>query len=443
MKLIVIGGVAAGMSAASKLRRIDPHAEIAVYEKGSFLSYGACGLPYYVSGENDDYTKMIARTKEQFSSMGIDTFLRHEVIKISPERKQVMVKNIDNGDVFIDTYDKLMIATGTVPLVPPFTGVELDGIHVLKTLDDGIKLKDIVSEKKIENVVIVGGGYIGIEVAEAMRYLGKNVRIIEQADRILTNFDQEVTEIAEQELLKQHVQLNLSETVEGFVGEGSVKYVKTDRGLHEADLVLLAIGVKPATDFLQGTGIHVAKNGAIIIDREMRTNIEDIYSAGDCAEVYNKVMEENTYIPLGTTANKCGRLAGENISGQHKKFTGTLGSAALKIFNLEMARTGMSERDAQRLAIDYTTVFVESTDRPRYYPDQTPIWIKLICEKRTRRILGAQSIGPKGVVLRIDMFAIAIHNHMSAEELGMTDLCYAPPFAGVWDAVHIASNAVK
>lgn len=443
MKLIVIGGVAAGMSAASKLKRVNQDAQVSVYEKGAFLSYGACGLPYYVSGENDDHTRMIARTEEEFSDLGIDTFLRHEVVKVSPERNQIMVKNIDHGDVFIDTYDKLMIATGTKPLIPPFEGLDLENIHVLKTMDDGLALKEVVSKDHIQNVVIVGGGYIGIEVAEAMRYLGKNVRIIEQADRILTNFEKEITEFGEEELLKQNVQLNLSETVEEFVGKDVVQYVKTDRGLHQADLVLLAIGVKPATDFLDGSGIHLAKNGAIIVDREMRTNIPDIYSAGDCAEVYSKVMEENTYIPLGTTANKCGRIAGENISGKHKKFVGTLGSAALKIFDLEMARTGMSEQDAIDLAIDYTTVFVESTDRPKYYPDQTSIWIKLICEKRTKRILGAQSVGPKGVVLRIDMFAIAIHNQMSAEDLGMTDLCYAPPFAGVWDAVHIASNAVK
>ncbi len=443
MKLIVIGGVAAGMSAASKLKRMNSDAQVVVYEKDAYVSYGACGLPYYVSGENDDYKKMIARTKEQFEEVGIDVFIRHEVVKVAPERKQVMVKNLENGNVFIDTYDKLMIGSGTVPIKPPFEGLDLQNIHVLKTLDDGIALKQIAHQNDVKNIVIVGGGYIGIEVAEAMRYIGKNVTVVEQADRVLTNFDPEITELVEKELIKQDVRLHLNEKVEKFLGDGKVNAVQTSKGVYPADLVIFSIGVKPATKFLEGSGIHLAKNGAIIIDREMRTNVEDIYAAGDCAEVYNKVMQENAYIPLGTNANKCGRIAGANIAGNHIKYPGTLGSAAVKVFNLEVARTGMSEKDAKRLAIDYTTVFIRSNDHPKYYPGQTPIWIKLICEKRTRRILGAQSVGPKGVVLRIDMFAIAIHNKMTAEELGMTDLCYAPPFAGVWDAVHIASNAVK
>lgn len=444
MKLVVIGGVAAGMSAASKLKRIHKDAQVVVYEKGGFLSYGACGLPYYVSGENDDYTKMIARTRDHFEKeLNIQTHLYHEVVKVEPKKKQVMIKDLVNHKVFLDSYDKLMISTGTFPVVPPLEGVKLPGIHVLKTLEDGIELKEIANEQNIRDVVIVGGGYIGIEVAEAMSFLGKNVRVIELSNRILQTFDQEITDLAEKELRKHGVQLNLGEKVEGFIGNERVKGVRTDKGVYEADLVLLSIGVKPATKFLAGSGISLARNGAVIIDREMRTNIEDIYSAGDCAQVYHKVREENTYIPLGTNANKTGRLAGVNIAGGHNKYVGTLGSAAIKVFDLELGRTGLSEIDAKNLAIDYTTVFVESADHPRYYPDQTPIWIKLICEKRSKRILGAQAIGNKGVVLRIDVFAVAIHNNMTADDLGMTDLCYAPPFAGVWDAVHIASNAVK
>lgn len=443
MKLLVIGGVAAGMSAASKLKRMDKDAQIAVYEKGRFLSYGACGLPYYVSGENEDYTKMIARTKEQFEEMGMDIFLQHEVVKVAPEKKQVLIKDIVNNKLFIDTYDKLMIATGTVPIVPPFPGVKLKNIHGLKTLEDGIRLKEMADQSHIKDVVIVGGGYIGIEVVEAMLRLGKNVRVVELSERILKTFDSELTELAEEELVKHGVELNLGEKVEAFIGDEHVEFVQTDKGTYRADLVLLSIGVKPATKFLDGSGIALAENGAVIVDREMRTNKKDIYSAGDCALVYHKVMEENTFIPLGTNANKCGRLAGANIAGQHNKYIGTLGSAGIKICDLELGRTGLSEADASNLAIDYTTVFVKSADHPGYYPNQTPIWIKLICEKRTRRILGAQAIGQKGAVLRIDIFAVAIHNNMTADELGMTDLVYAPPFAGVWDAVHIACNAVK
>ncbi|MGN7400943.1 CoA-disulfide reductase [Cytobacillus praedii] len=443
MKLLVIGGVAAGMSAASKLKRLNKDAQIVVYEKGKFLSYGACGLPYYVSGENDDYTKMIARTKEQFEEQGMEIFLQHEVVKVVPEKKQVMIKDLVKNKLFIDTYDKLMIASGTVPIVPPFPGVSMKNIYGLKTLEDGIRLKEITEQPEIQDVVIVGGGYIGIEVVEAMIRQGKRVRVIELSDRILKTFDMELTDLAEDELVKHGVKLNLEEKVEAFIGTEQVESVQTDKGTYRADLVLLSIGVKPATKFLEGSGIALSENGAVIIDREMRTNMQDVYSAGDCAQVYHKVMEENTHIPLGTNANKCGRIAGSNIAGQHNKYVGTLGSAAIKICDLEMGRTGLSEEEAKKLAIDYTTVFVKSADHPGYYPNQTPIWIKLICEKRSRRILGAQAIGNKGAVLRIDIFAVAIHNQMTADELGMTDLVYAPPFAGVWDAVHIACNAVK
>jgi NADPH-dependent 2,4-dienoyl-CoA reductase/sulfur reductase-like enzyme len=443
MKLIVIGGVAAGMSAASKLKRVKPDTNVVVYEKGDYVSYGACGLPYYVSGENDDYKKLIARTVDQFEEMGIDVKTKHEVVKVAQDRKQVMIRNLDTGQLFVDDYDKLMIATGTEAIVPPFDGVELDGIHLLKTLEDGLFLKEKVDASAIKNVVIVGGGYIGIEVAEAMHTLGKNVRIVEQADTILTPFDKELTSMAIDHLKENGVQLHLNESVKGFNGTNHVEEVVTDKGTYEADLVIMALGVKPATKFLEGTGIQLADNGAIVIDREMRTTVTDIYAAGDCAQVYHFVKEENDYIPLGTNANKCGRIAGENIAGAHKKYIGTLGSAAVKIIDLELARTGLSERDAKDLAIDYTTETVKTANHPGYYPGQKPLWIKLICEKGTKRILGAQAIGESGAVLRIDMFAIAIQNKMSAAELGMTDLCYAPPFAGVWDAVHIASNAIK
>ncbi|SHN35761.1 CoA-disulfide reductase [Gracilibacillus kekensis] len=443
MKLIVIGGVAAGMSAASKLKRIDQNAEITVYEKGEYVSYGACGLPYYVSGENDDHTKMIARTKQQFEQKGISVNIFHEVIKVAPERKQIMVRNVNTGQMFLDHYDKLLVATGTSAIVPPFDGLELDNIHILKTMEDGLALKEIAHQPHIKNVVIVGGGYIGMELAEAMHGLGKDVRIIEQAEKILLPFDREITDIAMEHLQENNVDVHLNERVESFNGYQSVQQVITSKGTYEADLVILSIGVRPATKFLDGTGIQLAANGAIKIDREMRTNIEDIYAAGDCAEVYHFVKQENAYLPLGTNANKCGRIAGENIAGAHRKYIGTLGSAAVKIIDLELARTGLSEAEAKDLSIDYKVEFVKAANHPGYYPGQTPLWIKLICESRTRRIIGAQAIGQSGAVLRIDMFAIAIQNQMPADELGMTDLCYAPPFAGVWDAVHIASNAIK
>ncbi len=443
MKVIIIGGVAAGMSAASKIARTDSSAEVVVYEKGGFLSYGACGLPYYVGNFNDDYRRMIARTQEQFTQAGIKTHLFHEVLKVDVDKKQVIVKDIKNGNMFADSYDKLMIATGASSIVPPFPGVEMMGVHVLKTLEDGIFLKEYAAMSEIKNVSIVGGGYIGIECAEAFLNLKKNVRIIEAADRILTPFDKEMSDMAEKELEKHGVKLHLGEKVKGFKGSSKVEQIETDKGIYDADLVIIAVGVRPNTTFLKDTGIRLAKNGAIIVDREMKTSVDDIYSAGDCALVYNEIMQEDCFLALGTVANKCGRIAGGNILGDHQKFIGALGSAAIKVCDIEMGRTGMGEADAKRLGKKYKTVIVQANDHPAYYPNPTPVTIKLIYEEGTRKLLGAQACGQKGAVMRVDVFAVAIHAGMTTDELGMTDLVYAPPFAGVWDAIHIASNLAK
>lgn len=443
MRVIIIGGVAAGMSAASKMKRLSPETDVVVYEKGEYLSYGACGLPYYVSGVNDDYNRMIIRTQDDFTKMGIKTHLQHEVVKVDPKRKQIMVRDLVKGRIFVDKYDKLMIATGASPIVPPIEGSDLQGVMSLKTLKDGILMKEILSQPEINRVTIIGAGYIGIEVAEAMVELGKEVRIIELGSRILTPFDEEMSTYALAELENHGVKIHLKEKVVRLEGTESVKEVITDQGRYNTDFVVMAIGVRPNTSFMKDTGIHMARNGALLIDREMRTNLEDIYAAGDCALVYHAGKEENMYIPLGTTANKCGRIAGINILGKHHKFVGTLGSAAIKVLDLELARTGLSEAEADALSIDYSTKLVTTYNKPPYYKDQQTIVFKMIVEKRTRRILGVQAVGKEGVVLRIDMFAIAIHNNMTTDEMGMTDLCYAPPFAGVWDAVHIASNAVK
>ncbi len=444
MKIIIIGGVAAGMSAASKIRRVDPDTKVTVYEKGGFLSYGACGLPYYVGDYNDDYRKMIARTRETFSKMGIETFLRHEVQSVDVERKEVLVKDLLNGQEFTDSYDKLMIAVGASAVVPPFPGKELMGVHVLKSMEDGIFLKEYAKMPEIRNIVIVGGGYIGVECAEAFLNLGKNVRMLEAAPRILMPFDEEIAALAHEELVKSGVLLNTGEKVEGFYGDGLyVKGVKTDKGTYEADLVIVAVGVRPCTEFLKNTGISMGKNGALIVDREMRTSVPDVYAAGDCILVYHEGLEEDSFLALGTVANKCGRIAGANMAGGHESFIGALGSAAIKVCGLELGRTGMGEGDAIRLSKDYKTLVIQANDHPAYYPDPTPITIKLIYEKGTKRLLGAQTCGQKGAVLRADVFAVAIHCRMTTAELGMTDLIYAPPFSGVWDAIQIACNAAK
>jgi NADPH-dependent 2,4-dienoyl-CoA reductase/sulfur reductase-like enzyme len=443
MKAIIIGGDAAGMSAASKLKRVQPDSEIVVYEKSRYISYAACGLPYLVTRPEIEAGQLLGKTAEEFTELGIKTLLLHEVTKVMPDTKKVIIKNLATGAEFEDSYDRLMIACGARPVVPPFPGIDLPGVVTLKTIDDGILLKSKFSQADSKNIIIIGGGAIGIEVAESLAASGKKIRIIEMGERILMPFDPEIADIAHQELVQLGIELNLSEKLEAIQGNGKVEKVTTDKGTYPADLVLMAIGVRPATEFLKDTGIRLAKNGAVIIDREMRSSLPDIYAAGDCAEVYNLLREENSYIALGTNANKCGRIAGENLAGKHKKFAGTLGSAAMKVGTLELARTGLSEKEAQDLQLDYQTVMVKTFSHPLYISTSAPIWFKVISEKGTQRILGAQGAGRQGVVLRMDVFACAIANEMSAEDLGMLDLCYSPPFANVWDAIHVAANAVK
>lgn len=443
MKHVIIGGVAAGMSAASKIKRTQKDAVVHVYEKGGFLSYGACGLCYYVAGYNDDHTKMIARTRAQFAEQGIETFMRSEVIDVDVSSKVVTVRSLDTGNVIKDTYDRLMVATGAESVRPPILGIDKKGVYTLKTMEDGLCLKEEIKGYGINDIVIVGGGYIGVEMAEAMHALKKRVVIIEAAGRILLPFDDEIAELALRELKSKGIEIKTDEKVVSFKGGSSVNTVVTEKGEYIADVVIVAAGVKPATGFLKNTGIAAEKNGAIIVDRQMRTSIADIYSAGDCAVVYDCVKNKNVYLPLGTVANKCGRIAGGNMCGSSDEYVGALSSAALKVFDLQLGRTGLGENEARELGLTYGTVFVEARNHPAYYPDSEPLMVKVIYERPSLKILGAQLCGKEGAAIRTDIFAVAIHAGMTTKQLGMTDLIYSPPYAGVWDAVHIACNAAK
>jgi NADPH-dependent 2,4-dienoyl-CoA reductase/sulfur reductase-like enzyme len=445
MKAVIIGGVAAGMSAAAKIKRTDPTAEVTVYEKGRFLSYGACGLPYFVGGDNDDYTKLIARSREDFELMGVRALLLHEAVGVDPLRKTVAVRDLGTGAEFEDGYDALLVATGCGAVLPPVPGADGAGVFTFRGMEDGLLMRGLVERDEVRRCAVVGGGYVGVEMAEAFLKQGKEVTLIEKADRLLLPFEPEMSEIAAMELTRNGASVRTGEEVLsiGQGGGGSSRLVRTGGGVYEADVVLLAAGIMPATGFLRDTGIRMGKNGAIIVDREMRSSIPDIYAAGDCAVTWNRATGEDYFLPLGTVANKCGRIAGGNMLGARDKFAGALGTAAVKVCDVEMARTGVSEADARRLGLDYASKLVTAHDRPPYYPGQSLLVIKLIYEKATLRLLGACAAGRKGAVLRVDVFAVAIHSGMTTKELGMVDLAYAPPFAGVWDAVHIAANAAK
>lgn len=447
MKIIIVGGVAAGMSAAAKAERLNKEAEIVVYEKTEIVSWGACGLPYYVGDFYQDPNNMIARPVEKFIEAGMNIKIRHEVIGVDTEKKEITVKNLTTGEIFKDTYDKLMISTGAHAIMPPIKNLTAEGVHTLKDYTDGITLKEEMMKEENQEIIIVGAGYIGIEVVEAAKHLGKrNVRLIQLGDRVLMeSFDKEITDVMEAEIRNHEgVHLHLEETVlEVIEKDGKAVGVKTNKGEYKADLIVIATGVRPNTAFLKDTGIEMLPNGALIIDKYGKTSIDSIYSAGDCATVYHLVRKENVFIPLATTANKIGRVVGENLAGVPTEFKGTLGSAAVKVMDLEAGRTGVTEREAANMGINYKTVFVKDKNQTNYYPGQEDIYIKLIYNKDTRVLLGAQVAGKKGAVLRVDALAAAIYSEMTVEEIGMMDFCYAPPFARTWDVMNVAGNVAK
>ncbi|MGB6128410.1 MAG: CoA-disulfide reductase [Psychrilyobacter sp.] len=444
MRIVIIGGVAAGMSAAAKAKRMAKNSEVIVYEKGSIVSFGACGLPYYVGDFFDNPKGMIARTPEQFRESGVEVNINHEVLKVDVEKKIVVVKNLETNETFESQYDKLMVATGANAILPPVEGIKtLKNIFTLKSIDDGIDLKKAIMKEENKEVLVIGAGYIGIEVIEAAKQLGKNVRVIQRGKRVMgASFDREITDLMEEEIRSHGVDLHLEEVVKKIEGNGVVERVITDKGEYNADIVVIATGVRPATDFLEGTGIEMDR-GAIIIDEEGKTSVDSIYSAGDCAMVYHKVREKNVYIPLATTANKIGRVVGENLAGAKNKFSGTLGSACIKVMDLEAGRTGITEKDAKLDGINYKTILVKDKNQTNYYPGQVNIFVKLIYDAETKVILGGQIIGKNGAVLRVDVIAMAVATKMKTSELGMMDFCYAPPFARTWDVLNVTGNIAK
>ncbi|MDO5794400.1 MAG: CoA-disulfide reductase [Turicibacter sp.] len=444
MKVIIIGGVAAGMSAAAKLKRSNKEAQITVYEKSKHVSFGACGLPYFVGNFFEDSQKMIARTVEQFNASGITVNIEHEVLNVDPTNKTVTVKNLLTQETFTDTYDKLMIATGASAIIPPIKNVDLAHVYTLKSMEDGEVLKQAMQDESLKRVAIVGAGFIGLEVVEAAKQYGKEVHVFQLNDRVLVDtFDKEITDLLEEELRAHDVHLHLSQTVTELVGDQAVTQIKTKDEAFDVDVVVITAGVRPNTHFLKETGIEMLRNGALVIDNEGRTSIEDIYAAGDCATINNILKPEPAYIPLATVANKMGRIIGENLAGAHQTFNGSLASACLKVMDLEAGRTGLSEQEAINLGINYKKVFITDMNQTSYYPGQSKINVKLIYNADTKVILGGQIVGRKDAVQRVNVLATAIFAGLTTDQLAMLDLCYAPPFARTWDVLNIAGSVAK
>ena len=444
MRVIRVGAVAAGMSAAAKLKRMQPEYEVVVYEKTEVVSFGACGLPYFVGGFFDDANNMIARSPEEFRETGIDLNIFHEVVNVDVINKKVTVKNIETGVEFEDFYDKLMIATGASSIIPPIKNVQLQNVSTLKSMADGIKVKELLNKEENKNIIIIGAGFIGLEAVEAAKQLGKNVTVFQASDRILEQvFDKEITDILEEEIIRHDVDLRLEELVSELVGETKVEKVITNKGEIDADVVIIATGVRPATAFLKDSGIEMLPNGAIVVDEFGRTSIEDIYAAGDCATIKNIVSGKDTYVPLATGANKLGRIVGENLAGTNSTFQGSLGSSCLKVMNMEAGSTGLTEGQAQKLGLDFKVKFISDFNQTNYYPGRDKIYVKIVYDANTKVILGGQVAGFKDAVQRTNVIATAIFGKLTTSQLGMLDLCYAPPFARTWDILNVAGNVCK
>lgn len=439
-KFLIIGANAAGLSAASKIKRIDKDAEVTVLEKGNFISYGSCGLPYFVAGIAKRVEDLYHFTPESIKEKrGIDVFIHTKAKSIDKDKK--VVHAIREGKDVEFEYDKLLVSTGASPIMIPFPGVNLPGIFKMRLVEDGLSMKKYIEENRPKRAVIVGGGYIGLEFAETFSHLGMDVSIVEKLPTILSTFDSEIVELVRETLKRHEVKIYEDETVMKFEGKGRVEKVITDKREIEGDLVLLSIGVRPNSGLLKDIGAELGEKGAILVNKRMETSISDIYAAGDCATVYHMVWEKDKFYPLGPGANKGGRVAGANMAGTPDEFNGIVGTAIFKTFELEVAKTGLTEREAREFLEEEPLVSViDAKSKPGYYQGGEPIRIKVISDK-TGKFLGAQVAGGD-VHSRINFFATSLVNKMNIKDMRYLDLPYAPPFAPVWDPALIACETL-
>lgn len=442
MRYVIVGGDAAGMSAAMEITRHDETAEITTLEKGDIYSYGQCGLPYVIDGRISSPERVIARRVETFrEKYGIDARTRHEVTNVDVEKKEVSGINHHTGEPFTVPYDRLLIATGASPLLPAWEGMDLEGIQPFKDIPLTKQLLEAMED--VETITVIGGGYIGLEVAEALTNAGKKIRLIQRGERVANIFDPFITDQIEEKAREKGIELLLNESVESFSGEGRVEKVHTDKGTYETDYVIVAVGVRPATQFIDIPELHRLPNGAIITNEQMETSIPDVYAAGDCAAQFHRVKGKHDYIPLGTTANKQGRVAGLSMAGWFAQFKGIVGTSITQFFDLQIARTGLSEAEIQAMHRPYEMKQLTAYHIAGYYPGAEKITVRLYFDQLDRTLLGAQVIGKAGVDKRTDVIATALYAGLTIDDLLDLDLSYAPPFNGAWDPVQQIARRVQ
>ncbi|EEP71478.1 pyridine nucleotide-disulphide oxidoreductase dimerization region [Micromonospora sp. ATCC 39149] len=445
-RLIIIGGDAAGMSAASQARRRRDRAdlEIVAFERGNFTSYSACGIPYWISGVVPEQHQLVARDPATFrTDFDIDVRLRHEVTAIDLDRREVVARDLDGGGEVRERFDDLVYATGAVPKRPDWADPGVRGVFGVQTLDDASALREwLDADPAPRRAVVVGGGYIGVEMAESLIQRGLSVTLVEQAHQPMSTVDADMAALVADAMRGVGIDIRTGVEVTGLDGrDGRVSAVVTADGPLPADVVVLGLGVRPNTALAEAAGLPVGPSGAIRVDRRMRVpGVPGVWAAGDCVETLHRVSGLPVHVPLGTHANKQGRVAGINLGGGYATFPGVIGTAVTKVCNLEVGRTGLRERDAAASGFEFVSVLSESTNRAGYYPGARTMTVKLIAERPSGRLLGAQIVGWSEAAKRIDTLAVALWNEMTVDEMTALDLGYAPPYAPVWDPVLIAAR---
>lgn len=430
MKVLIIGGVAAGTKAAAKLKREDYSMEVTIITKGSDISYAGCGLPYYVGDVIHKKEQLIVNTPESFEKMtGVRVITNTEAVKVRREEKLVEAVHTETGETVTYPYDKLVIATGASPIRPSMEGIDLEGIYFMRTPQDAISLRERLEKKDVKRAVVVGGGFIGLEVAENLASQGIRVSVIDLADHVLPGFDPEMAEYVENYLADQGIMTFTGTKLEGFVGEGKLEKVKTSRKAMKADIAVLSIGIRANTDFLEGSGIALMPNRTIKVNAYMQTNDEDIYAAGDCAMVTNRITGQEAWSPMGSSANMEGRLLAENITGKKKAYPGVLGTAVCKLPGLNAGRTGLTVSQAEAAGYDPVSVLTVVDDKAHYYPEAGTFIVKMIADRTSDRFLGLQVLGKGAVDKMTDIAVTALTMKATLQDLENMDLAYAPPFS--------------
>lgn len=444
MKTVIVGGVAGGASAAARLRRLDEHAQIVLFERGEYISFANCGLPYYISGTIAKQSDLTLQTPESFHKrFAVDVRIQSEVVCIHPQEKTVEVLDHKGGKTYTESYDKLILAPGAMPVLPPIPGADLDRVFTLRTIPDTLRIKAFVEEKKPRRAVVIGGGFIGLELAENLKNAGLDVTIAELSDHVIAPLDYDMASVVHSYLESKGLHLLLGRAVNAITEKDGALAVQLDGCELGTDMVVLSVGVRPESKLARDAGLLVNDIGAVVTDNQMRTSDSDIYAVGDVTEADNFMTGGKSYVPLAGPANKQGRIAADNICGIESTYTGTQGSAVIQLFDMTIACTGLNERAARAANADFETSVIYSPSHATYYPDARNMFIKILFEKQTGRLLGAQLAGFEGVDKRCDVFATAIRAGMTVDGLTHLELCYAPPYSSAKDPVNMAGFAAQ